>query len=91
MSTERLGQPENVGIFPLGVSQRLDLLIQLGVHGPAGLTQLLVQTLPGALVGGDGPLLDVVQLVVLHQALPGAGRGRQGNTTGGYRERERFS
>ena len=81
MSTKSLGQSENVRIFPLSVAQRLDLLIQLGVHGPAGLTQLLVQTLPGALVGGDSPPLDVVQLVVLHQAVPWAGWCGQGNTT----------
>ena len=86
MSTESLGQTENIGIFPLSVSQRLNLLIQLRVDSPAGLTQLLVQTLPGTLVGGDGPLLDVVQLVVLHQALPWAGWCRQGNTAGGYRD-----
>ena len=83
MSTESLGQTENIGIFPLSVSQRLNLLIQLRVDSPAGLTQLLVQTLPGTLVGGDGPLLDVVQLVVLHQALPRAGWCGQGNTAGG--------
>ena len=86
MSTESLGQAENVGIFPLGVPQVLNLLVQLRVHSPAGLPQLLVQTLPGTLVGRDGPLLDVVQLVVLHQALPWAGGCRQGNTAGGCKD-----
>ena len=66
MSTESLGQSEDVGVFPLCVSQHLNLLLQLRVHCLAGLAQLLVQRLPGALVGGDGPLLDVLQLVVPH-------------------------
>ena len=86
MSTQSLRQTENVGIFPLSVSQRLYLLVQFRVNSPAGLTQLLVQTLSGTLVRRDGPLLDVVQLVVLHQALPWAGWCRQGDTTGGCKD-----
>ena len=90
MPTESLRQTENIRIFPLSVPQGLNLLVQFRVDSPAGLTQLLVQTLSGTLVRRDGPLLDVVQLVVLHQALPW-GRGcRQGNTTGGCKDFQCF-
>ena len=88
MPTESLRQTENIRIFPLSVPQGLNLLVQFRDDGPAGLTQLLVQTLPGALVGGDGPPLDVVQLVVLHQAVPRAGWCGQGNATGGCQDVE---
>ena len=74
MSTESLGQSEDVGVLALGVPQGLNLLVQLRVYCLACLAQPLVQALPAALVGGDGPLLDGLQLVVPHQLLPG-GRG----------------
>ena len=74
MSTESFSQPENVGILPLCISQRLDLFVQLRVDCLAGLTKLLIESLPGALVGGDGPLLNIVQFVVFDESLPGRGR-----------------
>ena len=86
MPTQCLGKTENVGIFPLCVSQGLNLLLQLWVHSLAGLAQPLVQGLAGALVGGDGPLLDVVQLVVPHELLSRRRWSCQGNATGSCNE-----
>ena len=60
---EGSGQPEDVVILLSGVPQGLDLAIQLHIHSLVCLAQPLVQTLPAALVGGDGPLLDARQLV----------------------------
>ena len=77
MSAESLGQPEDVGVLALGVPQGLDLLVKLRVDCLTRLAQPLVQTLSAALVGGDGPLLDRLQLVVPHQLLPGGRRGGQ--------------
>ena len=68
---EGSGQPQDVVILLPGVPQSLDLAIQLHVDSLVCLAQPLVQTLPAALVGGDGPLLDRLQLVVPHQLLPG--------------------
>ena len=82
MSTESFSQAEDVGILPLSVSQSLDLFIQLRVHCLAGLTQPLVQSLSGALVGGDGPLLDIIKLVVLHERLSRSARGVKRNAAG---------
>ena len=77
VSAESLGQAEDVGVFALRVPQGLDLLVQLWVHRLAGLAQPLIQALSAALVGGDGPLLDRLQLVVPHQLLPGGRWCRQ--------------
>ena len=70
---EGSGQPQDVVILLPGVPQSLDLAIQLHVDSLVCLAQPLVQTLPAALVGGDGPLLDPRQLV--H---PRAGSGHCG-------------
>ena len=80
MSTERLGQSQDVGVLALGLPQSLNLLVQLRVNCLAGLAQPLIQTLPAALVGGDGPLLDGLQLIVPHQLLPGGRGGGQRDT-----------
>ena len=82
MSTESFSQPENVGILPLRISQRLDLFVQLRVDCLAGLTKLLIQALPGDLVGGDGPLLDIIQLVVFDKRLPWSARSVERNAAG---------
>ena len=79
VTTKRPGQSKYVRVLPLGVPQSLYLVIQLRVHGLAGLAQLLIQGLSGALVGGDGPPLDILQLVVPHQSLPWAARSGQGD------------
>ena len=55
---EGSGQPQDVVILLPGLSERLDLAIQLHVHRLVCLAQPLVQTLSTALVGGDGPLPD---------------------------------
>ena len=55
---EGSGQSEDVVILLPGVPQGLDLAIKLHVDSFVCLAQSLIQTLPAALVGGDGPLLD---------------------------------
>ena len=76
------GKLQYVRIFLLGGSQSFYLVIKLRVNSPAGLAQLLIEGLPGALVGGDGPPLDVLQLVVLHQGLPRTAGGGERDTAG---------
>ena len=58
------GQPENVLVFLSRVSQLLNLPLQLQVDRLVGLAEPLVQRLPGALVGGDGPVSDALQFLV---------------------------
>ena len=80
MTCKSSGQPEDVVIFPLCVPQCLYLSLQLAVHCPAALPQPLIQALPAALVGGDCPVLEDVQL---GRAVTAGTGSRQWDTAGG--------
>ena len=60
------------------MSQGFYLVIKLRLNSLACLAQLFIQRLPGALVGGDGPFLDVLQLGILDKSFSrtaGSGQG----------------
>ena len=80
VTCEGPGQPENVLIFLPSVAQLLNLPLQLQVHRLVGLPEPLVERLPGALVGGDGPVPDALQFLV-HTGT-GSGHCRPGPRAG---------
>ena len=64
MTSESSCQSENIIILLPGVPQILNLTIQLNIDRLVSFTQPLVNRLSAALVSGDGPVLDALQLIV---------------------------